>query len=241
VLIIPAIDLIDGKCVRLTQGDFNQKKVYGDDPLGIALFFKNTGAKRIHIIDLDGAKTGKSKNRDIIKKIKKETGLIIETGGGIRTEHDVEELIYGGIDYLILGSILIHDIKSVEKWINKFGRAFIAGIDARGGKVQSRGWMNDEGLDAVEFGRKMAGSGFDTAVYTDISRDGNLQGINLKQTIEFAKGSGMKVILSGGVTSADDILKASSALDKGIIGVIIGKAFYEGKIDLNQIIKEYQD
>ena len=147
--IIPAIDLINGKCVRLVEGDFNKKKEYNSNPLEVAHIFKDFGAKRIHIVDLDGAKTGLSINRKVIADIKKKTDLVIETGGGIRTDDDVKELIDHGIDYLILGTILVTDINKVKSWLEKFSDKFIAGIDAKNGKVQTKGWPQNEDIDAI--------------------------------------------------------------------------------------------
>jgi phosphoribosylformimino-5-aminoimidazole carboxamide ribotide isomerase len=241
MLIIPAIDLIDGKCVRLTEGNFSEKKTYDGNPLDIALQFKDAGAKRIHIVDLDGAKSGLSKNREIIIKIKKETGLIVETGGGIRSLSDIEELAGAGIDFLILGTILTEKLGEVESWILKYGKNLVAGIDAKNGMVQTRGWMKDEGLDAAIFGKKLKEIGFESAVFTDISKDGKLQGPNIDETKKFGELSGLNVILSGGVSSDENVKDAKKAIGDKLTGVIIGKAFYEGKIDLKDVIRKYQD
>lgn len=241
MVIIPAIDLIDGVCVRLTEGNFNKKKEYSKNPLEIAFRFKDMGAKRIHIVDLDGAKSGKSKNRDSIKKIKKETGLIVETGGGLRKEKDINELLEGDIDYLILGTIIVEDLKLVEKWIKNFGNKFIAGIDVKDNEIKTHGWLGGNGLNVVDFGKKIFNAGFETAVFTDISKDGKLEGPNFNATKEFVVNTGLKAILSGGITDINDIIKAKSFEKDGIIGAIVGKAFYEGKIDLKKAILEYQD
>ncbi|MCK4798119.1 MAG: 1-(5-phosphoribosyl)-5-[(5-phosphoribosylamino)methylideneamino]imidazole-4-carboxamide isomerase [Spirochaetes bacterium] len=241
MFIIPAIDLIQGKCVRLTEGDFNRKKEYENDPLNVANYFKKIGAKRIHIVDLDGASTGNSVNREIIKNIKKETGLIIQTGGGIRTENDIKELIDGGIDYLILGTILVENFQLVERWLQKYGDIFLASIDVKRNMLQTRGWTKDEGIDAITFGKNIFKAGFKTAIYTDIARDGMLAGPNLEDTKNFGYKTKMNVILSGGISSNKDIIEARSLADYGVIGLIIGKAYYEGRIDLQEVIKEYQD
>lgn len=241
MLIIPAIDLIDGKCVRLTEGDFNTKKNYSADPLEVAFHFKKLGAKRIHIVDLDGAKTGISKNREIIKKIKKETGIMIETGGGIRIKKDVKELLDAEIDYLILGSILIENLQEVIQWINNFGNKFIAGIDVRNNIIQTKGWIKNEAVEAIQFGKELLKNGFETVVYTDIAKDGKLQGPNIEGTKNFALNTKLKVILSGGVSGINDISNAYTLDKSGIIGIIIGKAFYEGKIDLKKAIELYQN
>ncbi|HOV14669.1 MAG TPA: 1-(5-phosphoribosyl)-5-[(5-phosphoribosylamino)methylideneamino]imidazole-4-carboxamide isomerase [Spirochaetota bacterium] len=241
MIIIPAIDLIDGKCVRLTEGDFSTKKIYDEDPLNIAHKFKDMGAKRLHIIDLDGAKSGFSVNRQIIKKIKKETGLTIQTGGGIRTEEDVQDLLFEGIDYLILGSILTEKLDSAKKWIDNFGEYFIAAVDVKNNILQTRGWLKESGEKAIDFGKKLSQSGFKTAVYTDISKDGKLEGPNIEDTKTFSSKTGLHVILSGGVSSEDDIKEAKTLTYYGLTGVIVGKAIYEGKVDLRNAIKKYQD
>lgn len=241
MLIIPSIDLINGICVRLTEGDFNKKKEYFTDPLEIAFNFKKNGAKRIHIVDLDGAKTGISKNRDVIKKIKKETGLIIQTGGGIRAKKDVKELLDAEIDYLILGTILIENLQEVIQWINNFGNKFIAGIDVKNNIIQTKGWIKNEDIEATQFGKELLKNGFETVVYTDIAKDGKLQGPNFESTRDFALKTKLKVILSGGVSGINDIANAYNLTNSGIIGIIIGKAYYEGKIDLKKAIEFYQN
>ena len=204
MLIIPAIDLINGKCVRLTEGDFNKKKEYFSDPLEVAFYFKNIGAKRIHIVDLDGAKNGVSKNRKTIIKIKKETGLIVQTGGGIRTENDVKELLDAGINYLILGTILVEDINMVYKWLNTYNKKLIAGIDVKNNTIQTKGWTQKETIDVIQFGNKLKEMGFESVIYTDISKDGKLQGPNIECTKDFALKTKLKVILSGGVSNIKD-------------------------------------
>jgi len=241
MLIIPAIDLIDGKCVRLTEGDFATKKVYDEDPIKLAHQFKDMGAKRLHIIDLDGAKSGFSSNRQIIKKIKRETGLTIQTGGGIRTEEDVQDLLFEGIDYLILGSILTEKLNYVEKWIKNFGDYFIAAVDVKNNIVQTRGWLKESGEDPINFGKKLFQAGIKTAIYTDISKDGKLSGLNVEDPKTFSSKTGLHVMLSGGVAKEDDIKEAKTLKYYGLVGVIVGKAFYEGKIDLKNIIVKYQD
>jgi len=242
MLVIPAIDIIDGKCVRLTEGVFSNKTVYDKDPLETALFFKESGAKRVHIIDLDGAKTGSGKNRQIIKNIKKETGIEIESGGGIRTESDIKELLDAGIDYLILGTLLAEETALAEKWIKAYGaQKFIAGIDVKNNVVKTKGWLSGEGLDPVLFGKKVRSFGIVNAVYTNISKDGKLEGPDIEGTKNFSEGSKLKVILSGGVTAGEDIEKAKNIIGKNLFGVIVGKAFYEGKIDIKNVIKLFQD
>ncbi len=239
--IIPAIDLIEGKCVRLEGGDFNKKSIYSEDPIDMAFQFKDMGAKRLHIVDLDGAKDGQSyQNRNIIKEIKKKTNLVIETGGGIRTEDDVKDLLFEGIDYIILGTILVKKIETVQKWIDDFGNYFIASVDTKNRKVQTHGWLKGEEIDMMEFGKKLFKVGFKIATYTDVTRDGMLQGPNIEEARDFTSQTGLRIILAGGITSEDDIKQAKTLSYYGLDGIIIGKALYENRLDLAKMIKLYQ-
>lgn len=231
MLVIPAIDLINGKCVRLTEGKFDQKKEYNSNPLEQAEEFKHLGAERIHIVDLDGAATGKSINRKLIKEIKKSTGLAVQTGGGIRTMEDVEELVAAGIDHIILGTILVENFELVKKMLAKYQKHLIAGVDARDNIVKVRGWKDGEGVDALQLGKELFQAGFKTAVYTDIAKDGKLQGPNISATKEFMT-TGLNCILSGGISSLQDIIDAAKLGTDGLEGIIVGKAYYEGKVDL---------
>ncbi|MBO5288965.1 MAG: 1-(5-phosphoribosyl)-5-[(5-phosphoribosylamino)methylideneamino]imidazole-4-carboxamide isomerase [Spirochaetales bacterium] len=239
--IIPAIDFIDGKCVRLVQGDFDQMTVYNEDPLKQAQIFKDAGVSRIHLVDLDGARgniDGSRKNREMICKIKKEIGLEIETGGGIRCEDDMKELISCGVDYLILGTILVEQFPMIEKLFPVYGKHFIAGIDVRNNVVKTRGWKEGEGVNPIDLGKKLYQLGFKTAVYTDISVDGKLTGPNIEATKNFCNNTKLQAILSGGVSCIDDIRNAKAVAADEFEGVIVGKAYYEGRIDLKQAVAE---
>lgn len=239
--LIPAIDMIDGKCVRLTEGDFNKVTQYSTDPIEQALMFKDAGADRIHIVDLDGAKTGSSKNRNIIKEIKKKTNLTIQTGGGIRSEEDIKDLIHSGIDHLIIGTMLVEKFKVIEQLMPEYGRYLIAGVDVKDNLVKIKGWQNGEGVDPIELGKKIFQIGFKVAVYTDISKDGKLQGANIEATKNFSTHTGLHSILSGGISSLNDIEEACTLRFYGLLGIIIGKAYYEGKINLKEAIQKYKD
>ncbi len=241
MLIIPAIDLMNGKCVRLTEGDFNTKKVYDYDPLEWALELKYSGAKRLHIIDLDGAKTGSLINKEIIKNIKKKTGLILEVGGGLRNEEDIKDLIFFGIDYLILGTVLVQNMDKVKQWIDCYGDYFLAAVDVKNGKVHSHGWQHNENIDAIEFGKKVFQIGIKEAIYTDISKDGKLIGPNIEDTKKFSNATGLRVVISGGISSMADIKQAKTLIYYGLSGIIVGKAMYEGRVNIKEAIKEFQD
>ena len=240
MIIIPAIDLIDGKCVRLYKGDYSTSKVYNDDPVDTAKAFEAAGAARIHIVDLDAAR-GDGNNRDVIKKIKSSVSAVIETGGGIRTTGDVEELLDCGIERMIAGTVLAKNPDLVAGWISRFGRKFIAGIDALNGEVKVSGWEKGSGLSDTELAKLSAEMGIISIVYTNIEKDGTLSGPDLENTARIARESGLPVILSGGISSAEDVGQVcSDAGSGGITGIITGKALYEGKMELDSVIAEYQ-
>lgn len=239
--IIPAIDLINGKCVRLTEGDFDKVTEYSADPIEQAYIFKDAGAERIHIVDLDGAKTGNSKNRNIIKEIKRKVNLTVQTGGGIRKEEDIKDLIHSGIDYLILGTVLVEKYALIESLMPDYGRYLIAGVDVKDNLVKTKGWVDDEGLDPIVFGNKLFQTGFKIAVYTDISKDGKMEGPNIEATKLFSSKTGLHSILSGGISSMKDIEQACTLRFYGLKGIIVGKAYYEGKVNLKEAIQKFKD
>lgn len=240
MIIIPAIDLIDGKCVRLTKGDYDTSKIYNEDPVETAMTFESGGAKRIHIVDLDAAR-GDGNNREVIKKIRNSVSCVVETGGGIRTTDDVKELIDCGITRMIAGTVLAKNPDLVAGWIAEFGRFFIAGIDALNGEVKVSGWEKGSGLSDTELAKASADMGIISIVYTNIAKDGTLSGPDLKNTVRIAEESGLPVILSGGISCDDDFkIIDADARNSGISGVITGKAVYEGRINLNKVIAEYQ-
>lgn len=241
--IIPAIDLIDGKCVRLIEGDFNKVTEYQIDPIDQAMVFKEMGATRIHLVDLDGARngSGKSKNRRIIKEIKKKTRLTVQTGGGIRNEEDIKDLIYSGIDHLIIGTALVEKLTMLERLMADYGEYLLAGIDVKNNSVKIKGWESGDNLNPIELGKKIFQLGFKTAIYTDICMDGKLAGPNIEATKNFSAATGLRTILSGGVSTIDDIEKGCTLRPYGLVGIIVGKAYYEGKIDLKKAIHDFKD
>jgi phosphoribosylformimino-5-aminoimidazole carboxamide ribotide isomerase len=240
VIIIPAIDLLDGCCVRLRQGDYNQAVRYGaDDPVRRARLFEAAGIRRIHIVDLDAAKGEGRDNRDLIRRIRGAVSCAIEAGGGIRTEKDVEELLEAGADRLILGTLLVREPETAGDWIRRYGKKFIAGIDARGGLVQVSGWRESSALSDLDLARQAAGLGAVSIIYTNIARDGMLAGPDIERTLAVGRAGGIPVILSGGVSRAEDIHEAASRAGDIIPALITGKAVYEGKIDLDGLVGEY--
>lgn len=227
--ILPAIDLKDGKAVRLTKGFMETAKIYSDEPWEIAKEFEKLGSKWIHIVDLNGAFAGEPKNIDQIKKIRDNTSLKIELGGGIRDEDTIKKYVDLGIDRIILGSIALKNPKFVEEMAKKYPIA--VGIDAKDGYVAIQGWAEVSNIKATELAKKFYNVGVESIIATDISKDGTLSGVNFDFIIEIKKASNLPVIASGGVKDLDDIIKAKN-LD--IDGVIIGKAFYEGTLNLKE-------
>lgn len=232
MLILPAIDILEGGAVRLTQGDFKKKIKYSDYPEEIAIKWQDAGAKFIHVVDLDGAKKGTASNIFTIKRIIDSIQIPIEVGGGVRKMSDIENLLDIGVERVIIGSAAVEDPDFVMEAAENFGEQIAVGIDARNGIVAVHGWSDSGEIDAKELAARMGDYGISTIIYTDISRDGMLNGIDAAQVAEIAKSAGVDVIASGGVTSLDDIENLKKYEDAGIVGAIIGKALYEGTIDL---------
>ena len=232
--IFPAIDLKDGQAVRLTKGLMDSAKVYSNEPWKLAKRFEEMGAKWLHIVDLNGAFAGEPKNIEQIEKIRKNTNLKIQLGGGIRDEDTIKKYLDLGINRLILGSIAAREPKKVIDLADRYPIAI--GIDAKNGYVAVDGWGKSEGIKAVDLAKMYENSKIECIIATDISRDGTLKGLNIDFILEIQNAGKKPVIASGGVASEEDIKKAK---DNGIYGVIIGKAFYEGKIDLEKILKDY--
>jgi phosphoribosylformimino-5-aminoimidazole carboxamide ribotide isomerase len=233
MILFPAIDLKDGKAVRLYKGDMASAKIYSENPVDIAKEFEDMGAEWLHMVDLNGAFKGSPQNIKVIENIRKNTSLKIQLGGGIRDEETVKKYLDLGINRLILGSIAA---KNPEYVIDLAERYPIAvGIDAKDGYVAVSGWEKKENIKAVDLAKKFENSKIECIIATDISKDGTLQGLNLDFVLEIQNASKKNVIASGGVASENDIIKAK---EKNIYGVIIGKAFYEGKIDLKKMFKE---
>jgi phosphoribosylformimino-5-aminoimidazole carboxamide ribotide isomerase len=236
IRIIPAIDLIDGKCVRLTQGDYAQKKIYSKDPLEVALIFESHGIKHLHLVDLDGARQKHVVNHKVLERIANNTKLSIDFGGGIKTDDDLQLVFQSGAAQATIGSIAVTDPELFESWIRKYGaEKIILGADAKDGKIAVSGWMDVTNLDIFDFFANYRKKQVKYVLCTDISRDGMLQGTAIDLYIQLVKRfPDLKIIASGGVTKADEI----DELDKnGLFAVIIGKAIYEGNITLKELEK----
>jgi len=235
IQVIPAIDIINGKCVRLFQGDFSKTNVYSDSPLDIAKKFEEHGITRLHMVDLDGAKTGKISNLNTLKTISTATNLKIDFGGGIRTEEDVIAVFEAGAEQINLGSLLIKSPDKVFSWVEKYGAdKILLGIDVYQEKIAINGWQTKTNIELLPFLKDLASSRHIKEIFiTDISNDGAMQGVNLqlyKKILDHLPK--LKLIASGGVSNIQDILKLAAI---GCSGVILGKAIYEGKITLEEL------
>ena len=234
MLIYPAIDLFDGKAVRLYKGDYAQMTVYSDDPVSVALDFQNSGAQWIHLVDLQGAKSGNTDNLSTIRAIQKATNLRCEVGGGIRNMETVETYLNAGIDRVILGTAAVTDNTFLQEAVQRWGEKIAVGIDIKDGFVAIKGWTEKSLLTAEEFFRHVQSVGVRTCICTDISRDGAMQGANHALYHSLSQAYHMDIIASGGVSTLEDV-KILARL--GLYGAIIGKAYYTGAIDLKTAIE----
>lgn len=234
MIVYPAIDVKDGRCVRLVQGQFNDVTVYSDNPVEMALKWESMGAQYLHVVDLDGARTGQPQNIAVISEMAVKLGIPLQLGGGIRTIEMIEITLCKGIQRVILGTSAVRDQNLVKKAIETFENNLAIGIDAKDGMVAIEGWAKTSEFTAVGFAKKMEDLGARTIIYTDISKDGMLAGPNLKAMEEMVRAVDMEVIASGGVSTVEDI---KSLKEIGVHGVIIGKALYTGDIDLREAIE----
>ncbi len=232
--IFPATDILGGKVVRLTKGDYNQVKIYADSPAEMALEFMKDGATNLHMVDLDGAKDGAPVNFEAIREAAKIKGLFIEVGGGIRDMKRVEEYLSLGVKRVILGTAAIRNYPFVEEAVKEFGNAIAVGVDAKEGFVAVSGWQETTSVKSVEFCKKLRDTGVATVIYTDISKDGMLSGTNLEVYGELSEIKGLDIVASGGITFVNEIEKLR---DMNIYGAIVGKAVYEGKLSLKDALK----
>ncbi|MDR1323153.1 MAG: 1-(5-phosphoribosyl)-5-[(5-phosphoribosylamino)methylideneamino]imidazole-4-carboxamide isomerase [Candidatus Margulisbacteria bacterium] len=231
---IPAIDILGGQVVRLTEGDYARSKVYDADPAAVARQWQAAGARLLHLVDLDGARAGRPVNLESLTKIRAAVSCELELGGGLRTEADVAKIFSLGIDYAILGSIALKDKALTQKLVEKYADKIIIGIDARRGKVAAEGWLENSDTDALELLKEMEKLGVRKIIYTEITRDGTLSGADIALYKKLAAYTKIEIIASGGVASNADV-RQLAALPLG--GVIIGKALYENKIDLKELCK----
>jgi phosphoribosylformimino-5-aminoimidazole carboxamide ribotide isomerase len=237
MIVIPAIDLKDGRCVRLVQGDFGRATIYADDPVVMASIWKQQGAKRLHVVDLDGSLAGVPRHEAVIREIVAETGLSVQVGGGIRTMKTVETYLQSGVRWVILGTAALNDPGFVREACLAFPGQVILGIDAVGGRVAVRGWTEKTEETAVAVALRFVEDRPAALVYTDIARDGMETGVNVAATGALAKAVGIPVIASGGVSGIRDIERLIPLEKQGVIGVIAGKALYTGALSLTEAIE----
>ena len=237
MIIYPAIDLKDGKCVRLSQGAFDKVTVFNDEPKNVAKSFQEAGASFIHVVDLDGARSGKSQNHEAIASIVSAINIPIQTGGGIRTMEDIEQKLSMGVERIILGTAALKHPDLVKAAVKAYGNHIAVGIDASQGLVAVEGWEEVSRTKAVDICIKMKDIGVQTIIYTDIAKDGMMSGPNVEATKEIVETTGLSVIASGGVSSIDDLEQLSEI---GVSGVIIGKALYLGALDLKSVIRTFE-
>ena len=233
MLLIPAIDLKDGRCVRLKQGDMDQSTTFGEDPAAMARKWVDAGARRLHLVDLNGAFAGTPKNYSAIKSILKEVGddIPVQLGGGIRDLDTIEKYIDGGLRYVIIGTAAVKNPGFLKDACSAFGGHIIVGLDAKDGKVATDGWSKLTGHEVVDLARKFEDYGVEGIIYTDIGRDGMLSGINIDATVKLAQALSIPVIASGGLSNMADIEQLCAVESEGVEGVICGRAIYSGDLD----------
>ena len=234
MIIFPAIDILDGQCVRLIQGDYNQEKVYSDSPVAMAKEWEAKGAEFIHIVDLNGAKTGTSVNKEIIIEIAKKVSIPVQVGGGIRSLDVIENYLENGIARVIVGTAAITDKAFLKEAVDAYGSKIVVSLDARNGYIATDGWTDTSTVRALDLVQELEADGVSTIVYTDIAKDGMLEGPNLGEQEEINEATSINVIASGGITTKEDV---DNLAERGLYGAIIGKALYDGKIQFEQLLE----
>ena len=241
MIFIPAIDLISGRCVRLRQGDYQKKTEYSEDPVETARSFEEQGAEFIHIVDLDAAKGEGKENRDAIKRIMGAVGVPVQVGGGVRRRDDVLRLLDMGVKRLILGTIVVKAPGVVRDLTEEFGERLVAGIDAREGMVRISGWTEETGVEATQLGLRVKDLGFSLMVYTDITRDGMMEGPNIDGVKRIANATRLPIIVAGGISRIEDLIALKALEGMGVKGVISGRAVYEGTLSVRDACRILTD
>ncbi len=237
MMVIPAVDLKDGRCVRLSQGRMDQESVYSEDPIQMAKHWESKGAERLHVIDLNGAAMGKPFHRSLIEEITRSLRIPIEVGGGIRDLETIEQYLSSGVGWVILGTVAYSNRGLVEEACRRFPGRGILAIDAKGGRLAIQGWNEEVTLGASELARQFEGMGLSAIIFTDVERDGMGTGLNTEATKALARSTPIPVIASGGVSRVEDIEHLLELEPDGVIGVIVGRAIYTGKINLEEAIR----
>ena len=237
MIIFPAIDIKEGKVVRLLQGDFDKVQEYGQDPVTTAQHWVALGAKFLHLVDLDGAKTGVMQNKEVLLKIARSVDVPVQTGGGIRSQKDIQDLLEGGVARVILGTKVIEDTAFLRECLQAWPEKIAVSLDCHNGMVAQRGWVETSDKKATDFVQELEKLGVRCVVYTDIARDGMLTGPNFEGLQEILNVTRIPVIASGGVATVEDIQKLKALESQGVLGAITGKAIYEGTLDLKEALK----
>ena len=231
--VIPAVDIRNGKCVRLYQGDYDRETVFSDDPVAFAVQWKELGASRIHVVDLDGAAAGGPRNMPVVARIVLKTGVPVQLGGGIRNEATIKEALKAGVNRVIMGTIAIENPQLLKELCGKYGEAILVSVDARNGYVATRGWLTDTGSRALEFSKQLVSLGVKRMLYTDIMRDGTLTGPDFITIRELTGDGKLPIIAAGGIATVDHLRKLKKT---GVEGAIVGKALYTGDVDLREAL-----
>ena len=239
--VIPAIDLLDGKCVRLYQGDYDRASIFSNNPVEVARQWAAEGATRLHVVDLDGAKAGKSVNLSVIEAIVKAIDIPVQVGGGLRDRSGVERLLDTGVQRAILGTVAVEKPELVTQLCDEFPQQIVVGIDARNGKVATRGWLETSEVAATDLAERMTKHGAAAIIYTDIHRDGTMSGPNMDALRELAEAIDIPVIASGGISSLTDLLSLLSLESVGVTGAIVGRAIYTGDISIKEAVRAVGD
>lgn len=236
--IIPAVDIKDGRCVRLFQGDYDQMTVFDHDPVAVARKWEKLGAERLHVVDLDGAKAGRPVNAQVVFAIVRAIGIPVQLGGGLRDHAAIDAALNLGVERVILGTVALREPQLIEKLVVQYGQRIVVGVDARDGWVAAQGWTETSHIKADDLVSRMGALGVRTVVYTDIGRDGTLGGPDVEGVLELVQVGGPEIIASGGVRNADDVLALANT---GAAGAIVGKALYTGSLDLQQAIQSVKN
>jgi phosphoribosylformimino-5-aminoimidazole carboxamide ribotide isomerase len=237
MIVIPAIDLKEGRCVRLSQGRMDQESIYSEDPVQMAMHWEGKGAERLHVVDLNGALTGRPYHFSLIEKLVRSVHIPVQVGGGIRQRKTIEDYLSMGVRWIILGTSALKNQTLLEEALLHFPDQVILAIDSRGGKVAVEGWSEMAEVEAIDFAKRFEGTGVSSIIFTDIERDGMATGLNLEMTKALAQSTSIPVIASGGVSRKEDIEHLQELESDGVIGVIIGRALYTGQVDLEEAIR----
>jgi phosphoribosylformimino-5-aminoimidazole carboxamide ribotide isomerase len=237
LIVIPAVDLKDGRCVRLSQGRMDQESVYSEHPVQMAKHWESKGAERLHVVDLNGAVMGRPFHRSLVKEIARSLHIPIEVGGGIRDIATIEDYLSSGVRWVVLGTAAFQNRSLIEEACHRFPERLILGIDAKGGKVAIQGWNEVVSLEAIDLAKQFEGVGLSAIIFTDIERDGMATGLNFQSTKNLTQSASIPVIASGGVSRIEDIKRLLELEPEGVIGVIVGRALYTGQVDLEEAIR----